>query len=113
MKVYEFAEKLGMKVLTGENGLDREVAGIYPCDLLSWAMSHAGKGDAWITVHTHLNVVAVAMLVEIACIVIPEGIEVDTATIAKANEENLPILSTDMSAYEICWRGHAAVNPAI
>lgn len=46
-------------------------------------MSHAGKDSAWITVHTHMNIVAVAVLSEIACIIIPEGIEAEEATIKR------------------------------
>ncbi len=86
--------------------LDREITDIYVCDLLSWVMSHANKGDAWITVQTHLNTIAVAVLLEIPCIIVPEGIKVEEATIKKAIEEDITILGSKMSAYEICWRAH-------
>jgi len=71
MKVKEFAEQLKMEILTGEKGLEKEIKGMYICDLLSWVMSHAAKGDAWITVHTHVNIVAVALMADIPCIIIP------------------------------------------
>jgi len=109
LKLKEFAEKLNMKILTDlpEDKLaEKEITGIYVCDLLSWVMSHANKGDAWITVHTHLNTVAVAVLLEIPCIIIPEGIRVEEETIKKATMENIAILSSEMSGYEICWRAH-------
>ncbi|MCX7710131.1 MAG: AraC family transcriptional regulator [Clostridia bacterium] len=106
MNVREFAEKTGMKVLTGDKGLDKELAGAYVCDLLSWVMSHANKNNAWITVHTHLNVVAVALLTEVACVIIPEGIHVEEPTVNKAMEEGIAILSSDKSAYEICCLAH-------
>lgn len=101
MKVSEFAELLQMKVITDGKGLEREISGVYICDLLSWVMSHANKGDAWITVHTHLNIVAVALLVELSCIVVPEDIQIEEATIKKANEEGIAILSTDKTSYEL------------
>jgi len=44
--------------------------------------------DAWITVHTHVNIVAVALMADIPCIIIPEGIEVEEATIKKAKQVN-------------------------
>lgn len=106
MRIREFAQRMNMKVLTGDQGLDKEINGFYACDLLSWVMSHASQGEAWITVHTHLNIVAVAVLVETGCVIIPEGIAVEEATLKKAMEENVAILSTGMSAYEVCWRGH-------
>lgn len=101
MKISEFVDLLQLKVLTDGNGLDREISGVYICDLLSWVMSHADKGDVWITVHTHLNIVAVALLVELACIVVPEDIQVEEATIKKANEEGIVILSSGKTAYQI------------
>lgn len=110
MKVKEFAEKLNMKILTGNSGLDKEVSGIYVCDLLSWVMSHAGRENAWITVHTHLNIIAVALLAEIPCIIIPEETAVEEATLKKAVEEDIAVLSTGMSAYEVCWRGHETLS---
>lgn len=101
MKVREFAAFLEMKVLTDDNSLDRDITGMYICDLLSWVMSHAKKGDAWVTVHIHLNIVAVATLTEVSCIIIPDNISVEESTIKKASEEGIPILSTNMDAYVI------------
>ena len=102
MTVSEFALRLGASILTGDSGRDRKVESIYCCDLLSWVMSHSGKGSAWITVHTHLNIVAVAALVEHSCIIVPEGIEVEEATVKKAVQEGIPIISTKLSTYKIC-----------
>ncbi|HOA54130.1 MAG: DRTGG domain-containing protein [Acetivibrionales bacterium] len=106
MKTAELAAKLGATIVTGKAGIDKEIKGVYCCDLLSWVMSHAGKDSAWITVHTHMNIVAVAVLSEIACIIIPEGIEAEEATIKKAVQENIPILCTGLTAYEVCCIAH-------
>lgn len=106
MTVREFAGKLDLKVLTGESGLNNEISGVYVCDLLSWVMSHAGKGNAWITVLTHLNTVAVALLTEISCIIVPESISVEEATVSKAVREGIVILSSGLSAYEICCKAY-------
>lgn len=102
MLLSEFVSKLGAKVLTGEYDKDIEVKGIICGDLLSWVMSNAEKGSAWITVHTHLNIVAVASLAELCCIIIPEGIEPEESTIRKAVEENVIIISSEMNTYRIC-----------
>lgn len=101
MKINELVNLLQFNVLTDNKSLDKEISGVYICDLLSWVMSHANKGDVWITVHTHINIVAVAVLVEIPCIIIPEGIKVEESTINKANEEGIAILSSDKTAYQI------------
>lgn len=102
MTVNDVSNALNMKVISGSSNLNREVSGVYICDLLSWVMSHANQGDLWITVLTNLNIVAVAALADVACIVIPEGIHVEEQTVNKANEEGIVILQSDMTSYNIC-----------
>ena len=98
----ELKDKLGLKTLNSKIEEDREISDAYVCDLLSWVMAN-GKADmAWVTVQTHLNVVAVASLHDFACIIVPEDIEVPEATVAKAEEENIAVFSTGKSAYQIC-----------
>lgn len=102
MKVKDIVEALNLKVLAGEDGLEKEVKGVYTCDLLSWVMSHGKQNNAWITVQIHPNIIAVATLLEFSCVIIPENIEVEEATLNKANDENIPVLISNQNAYEIC-----------
>ena len=97
----EIANKLELKIIGGGNGLNKEVSGIYSSDLLSWVMSHAKTGNAWITVQVHPNVVAVASLINLSCIIIPENIEVENVTIERANEAGIPILQSEKNSFEI------------
>lgn len=106
MNVADLASKLNANIVTGEPLNELQVKTVYCCDLLSWVMSSAPKGSAWITVHTHLNIVAVAVLAELSCIIIPEGIKVDEATVNKAINEGITIVSTKSTAYEICGIAH-------
>ena len=99
MKISELARLSGAKTLC--MGEDKEIASGYTCDLLSHVMSRGVADMAWITVQTHMNVIAVATLLDFACIVIPEGISVDEAIVEKAAEEGVCMLSTPMSAYEV------------
>jgi len=102
MKVYELAKLLEAECLTSSVSLEREVTSGYACDLLSWVMTHAKRGAAWITVQTHINVVAVASLTDLACIIIPENIPVGQESINKAIEEGIPIIRCVFSSYSIC-----------
>lgn len=106
MKLSEAAGVLPMKVVTGEIKRDPDISTVYTCDLLSRVMSMSEKDCIWLTVLTHLNVVAVAQLTDIACIMIPEDIPIPEATINKAKEEDINIVSTPLTAYEACWRLH-------
>ena len=104
MTVRDLIEPLSARVLCGGDFLDAEVAGGYCCDLLSWVMAHGKRGGAWITVQTHLNTVAVASLLDLACIIIPEDIEVNDQTLAKAEQEGIAVLSTSLTGYHVSGR---------
>lgn len=99
MTVREIAEKLNLTIAAGDG--EREVTGFYTCDLLSWVISHAKTGDMWVTVMNNINILAVASLVDVSCIVIPEGIEVYESLIARAGEKNITILTTPMASAEV------------
>lgn len=100
MQVKELVEKLELTVLA--NGDEAaEVTGGYSSDLLSWVMAHGVRGGAWITVQTHMNIIAVASLLDMSCIIIPEGIDVDESVLGKAAGEGISILSSAKTAYEL------------
>jgi predicted transcriptional regulator len=105
MVIEELIKEIDGKILTGSNNInDLNVENVYICDLLSWVMSHAQKGDAWITVLTNVNVPAVAMMTDVECVIIPEGITVEELTLKKANENSITIISSQYSAFEISKR---------
>ncbi len=79
----------------------KTVTNAYIGDLLSLVMSKAKENSIWITIQTHLNIIAVAELVDIACIVIVENMEIDKDTISKAKELDIPIFKTSKSAYDV------------
>jgi len=99
MKVSELAKLLGADAVSLS---DREVKCGFCCDLLSHAMAN-GKADmAWVTVHTHMNVVAIAVLTGAACVIAADGKQFSADVIQKAREENIALLCSEKSAYEIC-----------
>lgn len=101
MTLEKLLQKIKGKVIT-ENTKEITIDNIYICDLLSWVMSHAKKGDAWITVLTNVNVPAVALLAEVGCVIIPEDIQVEELTLRKAKENGIIIIGTQYSAFDIC-----------
>lgn len=101
MKVQELVNKLNLKVLSGEKGLDREIDSCYVSDLLSDVMGNADAGNIWITLQTHKNVMAVASLKELSCIILVKGLTPNEDTLNQSNEEEIPILQTSMNTYEV------------
>ncbi|HHZ01055.1 MAG TPA: serine kinase [Sedimentibacter sp.] len=103
MNCLEFAEKLQLTPLCEKDG-NIEIEGVYIGDLLSIVMAKAKKNYAWITIQTHINIVAVAELLELACIIVVENMEVDNDTLLKARELKIPIFKTSESAYQVACR---------
>ena len=101
MKVRDVATKLGLEILTEQDGLDREVTGGYVSDLLSDVIAHGREGDLWITLQTHRNTIAVATLKELAAIILVNGRTPDADTLMKAREEKTVVLSSHLSAFEV------------
>lgn len=101
MKLSHLAEKLGLKALTDGDLSEREVSGCYIGDLLSWVMGRASSGDVWVTIMNNINIVAVASLTDCACILLCEGVCVDKEIINKANSQDIVILQSDKTAYEL------------
>ena len=102
MLVSDLIPLIHAKNLTPALSTEREITSGYTCDLLSWVMSHGDAGMAWVTVQTHMNVVAVAVLSEMACIILPENIDMEEESLAKAIDEEMVVLSSPMSAFAIC-----------
>jgi hypothetical protein len=102
MDLQQIIERLDLDVLTAP----RDFASIHPkggytSDLLSCVMAGAKGKFIWITLQAHLNIVAVAALLEVAAIIITEDAQPDPATIAKANEQGVVLLSTSRSTFEV------------
>jgi hypothetical protein len=104
VKLEDIVEKLGMRVETAKEGLDREVQGGYASDLLSDVIANSKEGDVWITLQVHPNIIAVATLKELAGIIIVQGRKPEEETKKKAKGENVPILVSDLQAFEIAGR---------
>lgn len=101
MTVNELSKALGCKVLCMPDG-EREVTGGYCGDLLSWVMGRAASGDAWVTIMSNINIIAVATLADPACIVLAEGSDLDADVLAKAEREGVNVLSSALDSFALC-----------
>ena len=83
---------------------DREIDGAYVGDLLSWVMGKAESGNAWITIMSNINIVAVATLTDVACILLTEGVVPDSGVLDTARAKGVNILTTSLTSYEAAVR---------
>jgi predicted transcriptional regulator len=101
IKVIDLVEKLELRILAGKDGLDRPVEGGHCGDLLSEVMANAPSGCIWVTIQQHKNIVAVAVLREIAAVIVAGAGEPDDDTCQKADEEQIPVLHWPGSVFDL------------
>lgn len=102
MNLQQIIDRLNLTVLTDSHDFSGIIpTGGYSSDLLSCVMAGARKNHIWITLQAHLNIVAVAALNEVAAIIITENAQPEAASIAKANQQGVILLSTSQHTYEI------------
>ena len=112
MTIKDLLPRIKGTLLTEDSDLSREISSGYACDLLSWVMARGHPGMAWVTVQLHLNVIAVAALHEMSCVILPEELRMDEGALSKAREEGIAVISSPLSAYALCARMAEAGIPA-
>lgn len=105
MNLQAIIDSLQLTVLTEPRSFANILPrGGYSSDLLSCVMAGAKNGNIWVTLQAHMNIVAVAAMLDVSAVIITENAQPDHATIAKANEQGVILLSTSQSSYEICGK---------
>jgi hypothetical protein len=104
MTLSDLASRLDLKAFTSGIPLERPVQGGYASDLLSDVIGHARKDDLWVTMQVHPNIVAVAVLKELAGIVLVGGRVPAEETLAQATREKVPVLGTGLTTFELAGR---------
>lgn len=109
----ELARALDLQVRSAVERLDGEVRGGYASDLMSDVIANAGQGCVWVTLQTHVNIVAVAAMKELAGIILVNGREPQGETVEKGNEKKIPILVSALPAFELIGRLYRLGIPGI
>jgi len=112
MKLSKIVAKLGLVVFsTGARNLEEiEISGGYVSDLLSDVIAGLSKGEIWITIQRHLNIVAVAKLKDAGAILIAKGLRPDESCISKAMEEDVVLLGSELPVFEIAGKLYNLLN---
>ena len=104
MIVKDLISTFDLQVVAGEKGLDRPIQGGYCGDLLSDVMGNAPEGCIWLTVQQHQNTIAVAVLREMAAIILTGGNPPNKETREKADQEGIPILQWAGPTFDLVGR---------
>ncbi len=107
MKLSDLIEQMSLELKTAETDLTREVTSGYVSDMLSDVIANAREGSVWVTFQSHLNIVAVASLKGISGIILVNGRIPAEETIKKASAENVPIMTTSLTAFDLVGKLYA------
>lgn len=110
MNLQQVTDKLDLNVLCGADLNKKDATGGYVSDLLSDVMGNATDGDIWITMQTHKNIIAVAVLKDLSAILLVNGNKPDEETLFHADKEKIVILSTSDSSFNITGKLYNLLN---
>jgi serine kinase of HPr protein (carbohydrate metabolism regulator) len=99
MTVSDLIKDASLKAITLPSP-DRDIKGVYIGDLLSWVMGRAEADSAWITIMSNINVIAVATLADVSCVILAEGVEPDRELIMTAEAKGVNLIASPLAAYE-------------
>ncbi|MCK5388203.1 MAG: AraC family transcriptional regulator [Candidatus Izimaplasma sp.] len=100
MKVKNILESEHFQLISDNLGIENEVNGIFSCDLLSHVMGFANEKNILITVLNNINVLGVASLLDLSCVIFSHNIQVNESIISKANDLDIPLIRTKLSTSE-------------
>jgi hypothetical protein len=101
MTVSALLEALGLDVHhcgKGDLPVSRGVVG----DLLSFVMGGAPEGAVWVTLQTHVNIAAVAVLKEIPLVILASGRTPDPELLERCRKEGIALATASGSPFDLC-----------
>ena len=100
MTVSGLKEALNLATFALPQG-QRQVCGGYAGDLLSWVMGKAEADDAWLTIMSNVNILAVATLTDVSCVILCEGVVPDAGVATLATEKEINLLGSELSVFAL------------
>ena len=102
MKLTELVKILNGHVLTNAAVDNKEIAGAMGADLMSDVLASIRPEAALLTGLCNPQIVRTAQMADIRAIVLVRGKNPAQETIQLANEEDIPLISTELGLFEAC-----------
>ena len=100
MTVKDLMDTGKFQVVSPGDDTERVIEKVFCCDLLSVAMGRAPSGCAWVTVMGNMNTLAVASLTDAACVILAGGMELDGASVKKAEEQGITVFASEEPVFD-------------
>jgi hypothetical protein len=104
VKLSDLIDALGLEATSARSELQKEVTGGYAGDLLSDVIANGREGNVWVTLQAHQNIVAVAVMKDLAGIILVGGRNPEGDTLERAEAENVPIMVSKLPTFELIGR---------
>ncbi|MCD6291644.1 MAG: hypothetical protein J7M34_14185 [Anaerolineae bacterium] len=112
MRLLELIKLIDGEVLTEDVEMDSEVDGGCGADLMSDVLASVQPGAILLTGLCNPQVVRTAQMADVTAIVFVRGKQPPEETIALANQEGVPLISTPYGMFEACGRLYQAGLPS-
>lgn len=110
MTLQQLIEQSGFTVLNAGTHPETVLTKPFTCDLLSVCMSKASAQSVWVTVMGNVNAIAVAVLTDVACIVLAEHTELDAIALEKAKQQGVTVLQTELPIFDAALHVHTLIH---
>ena len=101
MKVKDLVESGKFNAITLPYG-ERDIDGVYVGDLLSWVMGRAEEDNAFVTIMTNVNVLAVASLINMSVVIVCENAELSDEFLSAAEDKGINVVKSSLPSFETC-----------
>ncbi|HKM29280.1 MAG TPA: AraC family transcriptional regulator [Bacilli bacterium] len=99
MEVRDLLKINNITCITSGIDLTKPISSLYASDLLSWVMGHVREENTvLLTVLNSINIIAVAVLLDLSAVIFCDGVEPSKDIVAKAIAEKIPLFITDFSS---------------
>lgn len=103
MNIAQISKELNLKLFS-EGDLSLDIEGVVVGDLLSHILTEARENWAWITIHVHLNIAAVALLKELPLVIVAYNRSPQEDLITRCRSEKITLAASPLRSYELCCR---------
>lgn len=100
MLLKDLIENSEFYLINNPKSIDANVKGIFSSDLLSHVMANAEEDNVLITILNNINVLGVASLLELGCVIFSHGTKVQKEVITRADNLDIVLLGTKLSTAE-------------
>ncbi|MCD4673906.1 MAG: hypothetical protein K8R77_14690 [Anaerolineaceae bacterium] len=104
MNIQELIDAIEGELITKDTDLTKEVKGAFAADLMSDVLASIEPETVLLTGLCNPQVVRTARIADVVAIVFVRGKNPDESTIALAEKEEIPLITSQLGMYALCGR---------